>query len=70
MNSFGVTTASTVSKNAAADGFPCYELFEKDPNLKPLRETARFRQFVAKLGAFMKALPDMVRCNPEARRSA
>ncbi|CAN5684893.1 hypothetical protein BH20ACI3_BH20ACI3_08050 [soil metagenome] len=27
---------------AAGDGFPCYPLFEKDPNLNNLRQDARF----------------------------
>ena len=36
-------------ENAAADGFPCYALFESDPHLAPLRATARFQSFLAKL---------------------
>ena len=34
---------------AADDGFPCYPLFEKDPNLEKLRQDARFITFLAKL---------------------
>jgi serine/threonine protein kinase len=33
---------------AAGDGFPCYPLFEKDPNLNNLRQDARFLTFLAK----------------------
>ena len=33
---------------AAGNGFPCYPLFEKDPNLNNLREDARFITFLAK----------------------
>jgi serine/threonine protein kinase/Tfp pilus assembly protein PilF len=33
---------------AAADGLPCYPLFEKDPNLNSLRQDARFVTFLAK----------------------
>ena len=31
---------------AAQDGFPCYPLFEKDPNLDNLRQTTRFSEFM------------------------
>jgi tetratricopeptide (TPR) repeat protein len=31
---------------AAADGFPCYPLFEKDANLNKLRSNSRFRAFL------------------------
>ncbi len=34
---------------AAMDGFPCYPLFETDPNLSNLRQDARFVEFMAKL---------------------
>ncbi len=34
---------------AAEDGFPCYPLFEKDPNLNNLRQDARFVRFLAKV---------------------
>jgi tetratricopeptide (TPR) repeat protein len=33
---------------AADDGFPCYPLFERDPNLDNLRQDARFITFLAK----------------------
>ncbi len=33
---------------AADDGFPCYPLFERDPNLNNLRQDARFVKFLAK----------------------
>jgi len=33
----------------ADDGFPCYPLFERDPNLDNLRQDARFIAFMAKL---------------------
>lgn len=33
---------------AAEDGFPCYPLFEKDPNLDKLRQDARFEAFLSK----------------------
>lgn len=33
---------------AADDGFPCYPLFERDPNLNNLRQDARFVTFLAK----------------------
>ena len=33
---------------AAGDGFPCYPLFEKDPNLDNLRQDARFVTFLKK----------------------
>lgn len=34
---------------AADDGFPCYPLFERDPNLDHLRQDRRFITFMAKL---------------------
>jgi TolB-like protein/DNA-binding winged helix-turn-helix (wHTH) protein/Tfp pilus assembly protein PilF len=34
---------------AAEDGFPCYPLFERDPNLDRLRQDARFVTLLAKL---------------------
>lgn len=36
-------------KNAADDGFPCYPLYERDPNLDHLRQDQRFIAFMAKL---------------------
>ncbi len=35
-------------ETAAGDGFPCYPLFENDPNLNSLRQDARFASFLAK----------------------
>ena len=35
-------------KVAAENGFPCYPLFEKDPNLNNLRQDAHFITFLAK----------------------
>jgi serine/threonine protein kinase/tetratricopeptide (TPR) repeat protein len=35
-------------EEAAGDGFPCYPLFERDPNLNNLRQDARFITFLAK----------------------
>ena len=34
---------------AADDGFPCYPLFENDPNLKSLRKDERFITFMAQM---------------------
>ena len=34
---------------SADDGFPCYPLFEADPNLDKLRQDARFVMFMTKL---------------------
>jgi len=34
---------------AADDGFPCYPLFERDPNLDHLRHDQHFITFIAKL---------------------
>jgi hypothetical protein len=34
---------------AAEDGFPCYPLFEKDPNLDIVRKEPRFVALLAKL---------------------
>ena len=36
-------------QRAADDGFPCYPLFERDPNLDHLRKDPRFIAFMAKL---------------------
>lgn len=33
-------------QTAADDGFPCYPLFEKDPNLNSIRQDARFIEFM------------------------
>ena len=35
-------------EEAAEDGFPCYPLFETDPNLNKLRQDARFIAFLAR----------------------
>jgi TolB-like protein/DNA-binding winged helix-turn-helix (wHTH) protein len=35
-------------ERAAAEGFPCYPLFEKDPNLNNLRQNPRFIEFMAR----------------------
>jgi hypothetical protein len=32
----------------AEEGFPCYPLFERDPNLDNLRQNPRFIEFMAK----------------------
>ena len=34
-------------QEAAATGFPCYALFEIDPNLDPIRQDPRFQSFMA-----------------------
>lgn len=36
-------------QDAADDGFPCYPLFEKDPNLNNLRKDPRFMKLMARL---------------------
>lgn len=36
---------------AAEDGFPCYPLFERDPNLDPVRTDPGFAELMAKLKA-------------------
>ncbi len=36
-------------REAAADGYPCYPLFEKDASLNNLRGDSRFIQFMADL---------------------
>ena len=45
-------------ENAANDGFPCYPLFEKDPNLERVRATPRFQAFVARLRQQYEHLPE------------
>jgi tetratricopeptide (TPR) repeat protein len=44
-------------ENAAADGFPCYPLFEKDPYLEQLRQSSRFREFLTKLRQTWEHIP-------------
>jgi DNA-binding winged helix-turn-helix (wHTH) protein len=44
-------------ENASNDGFPCYTLFEADPNLQRLRATPRFQAFVAKLRREYEHIP-------------
>ena len=44
-------------ENAANDGFPCYPLFEKDPNLERVRATPRFQAFVAGLRKQYEHIP-------------
>jgi TolB-like protein/DNA-binding winged helix-turn-helix (wHTH) protein/tetratricopeptide (TPR) repeat protein len=44
-------------ENAANDGFPCYTLFEADPNLQRLRATPRFQAFIAKLRREYEHIP-------------
>jgi tetratricopeptide (TPR) repeat protein len=36
-------------QEAASTGFPCYSLFERDPNLDPIRRDPRFQTFMAEL---------------------
>lgn len=42
---------------AANDGFPCYTLFETDPNLQRLRSAPRFQAFIAKLHREYEHIP-------------
>jgi TolB-like protein len=44
-------------EKAANDGFPCYTLFEADPNLQGLRHTPRFQAFIAKLRREYEHIP-------------
>jgi TolB-like protein/DNA-binding winged helix-turn-helix (wHTH) protein len=44
-------------ENAANDGFPCYTLFEADPNLQRLRATPQFQILVAKLRREYEHIP-------------
>ena len=44
-------------ENASNDGFPCYTLFEKDPNLERVRTLPRFVAFVAKLRQQYEHIP-------------
>ena len=44
-------------ENAAADGFPCYPLFEKDPYLERLRTSPQFREVLIKLRRNWEHIP-------------
>ncbi len=47
-------------RRAADDGFPCYPLFEKDPNLDNLRQDPGFVAFMAELKAQWGAMGGLV----------
>jgi tetratricopeptide (TPR) repeat protein len=36
-------------EEAASTGFPCYSLFDRDPNLDPIRREPRFQSFMAEM---------------------
>jgi TolB-like protein/DNA-binding winged helix-turn-helix (wHTH) protein/Tfp pilus assembly protein PilF len=36
-------------ERAAAEGFPCYPFYEKDPDLRPLKDAPEFQAFMARL---------------------
>src|SRR5260370_35278847 len=55
-------------ENAANDGFPCYTLFEVDPNLQRLRVTPRFQAFIAKLRQEYEHIPGESECSNRASR--
>jgi thioredoxin-like negative regulator of GroEL len=38
-------------RDAAANGFPCYPLFERDPNLNRIRQAPEFIQFMTEMKA-------------------
>lgn len=44
-------TAYTIEwlRQAAADGFPCYPLFERDRSLDPVRKDPQFQELLARL---------------------
>jgi tetratricopeptide (TPR) repeat protein len=44
-------------ENAANDGFPCYTLFDADPNLQRVRATPLFQAFIAKLRREYEHIP-------------
>lgn len=44
-------------ENAANDGFPCYPLFENDPNLERVRAVPKYQAFVAKLRQQYEHIP-------------
>ena len=43
-------------REAADTGFPCYPLFERDPNLDPIRQEPRFQRFMAEMAERSAAL--------------
>jgi tetratricopeptide (TPR) repeat protein len=44
-------------ENAAADGFPCFTLFERDPHLERLRATPKFHAFLTRLRQEWEHIP-------------
>jgi hypothetical protein len=44
-------------ENAAANGFPCYPLFETDPYLERLCTSPQFREFLTKLRRDWEHIP-------------
>jgi tetratricopeptide (TPR) repeat protein len=49
-------------QEAASTGFPCYSLFERDPNLDPIRRDSRFQGFMG--AAEVVRLFEGRRCSP------
>ena len=43
-------------REAAATGFPCYSLFERDRNLDPIRQAPEFQAFMNEMRASSAAL--------------
>jgi len=41
--------AVALLQEAASTGFPCYSLFERDPNLDPIRRDSRFQAFMVEM---------------------
>ena len=52
-------------QEAAATGFPCYALFEIDPNLDPIRSDPRFRTFMAEARRTSLALKGALLADPQ-----
>jgi tetratricopeptide (TPR) repeat protein len=52
-------------QEAAATGFPCYALFEIDPNLDPIRSDTRFRTFMAEAQRTSLALKGALFADPQ-----
>jgi hypothetical protein len=52
--------ATEKALSTAADGFPCYPLFETDSNLNNLRQEARFIIFMTKLKQQWEAYRTMI----------